>query len=139
MDRAEKAVQLHAAGYNCAQSTACVFAEAAGVPESMLYRVTEGFGHGMGTGEGICGAMSGVAALIGLFDKESDINRAGESAERSAASFDRMLELFESQTKALICRDIKSEADGKPLTSCDDCIRIAVRAAEEVLNVKPEK
>ena len=46
--RAEKAVENHRCGYNCAQSVACAYADLVGETEEQLYRVTEGFGSGMG-------------------------------------------------------------------------------------------
>ena len=41
----------------------------------------------------------------------------------------------DEQAKALICRDIKTGNDGKAFTSCDECIRIAVRLVEEELGL----
>ena len=66
MDRAERAAMLHREGYNCCQAVACVFADAVGVDEALLYRIGEGFGAGMGTGRGVCGAVSGAAMIAGL-------------------------------------------------------------------------
>ena len=63
MDRADRAAMLHREGYNCCQAAACVFADAVGVDEALLYRIGEGFGAGMGTGRGVCGAISGAAMI----------------------------------------------------------------------------
>ena len=46
-----------------------------------------------------------------------------------------MQKRFAEQAKALICKDIKTGNDGKAFTSCDDCIRIAVRLVEEELGL----
>ena len=47
-------------GYNCAQAVACAFAEEAGADEAMIFRMAEGFGSGMGTMQGVCGALVGA-------------------------------------------------------------------------------
>ena len=42
---------------------------------------------------------------------------------------------FAEEAKALICKEIKTGNNGKAFTSCDDCIRIAVKIAEEELGL----
>lgn len=69
MSRAEQAVELQSRGYNCAQSTACVFADEVGVPKEILFKATEGFGAGAGTMEGICGALSAAIMIAGLTER----------------------------------------------------------------------
>ena len=46
-----------------------------------------------------------------------------------------MQKKFVKQAKALKCIDIKTGNDGKPFTSCADCIRIATRLVEEELGL----
>ena len=48
MDRADLASAKHRNGFNCCQSVACVFADEVGIDESLLYKMGEGFGAGMG-------------------------------------------------------------------------------------------
>ena len=45
---AEKALELHAKGYNCAQAVACAFSDQVDMDEDQLFKVMEGFGAGMG-------------------------------------------------------------------------------------------
>ena len=71
MDRADLASAKHRNGFNCCQSVACVFADEVEIDESLLYKMGEGFGAGMGTTQGVCGALSGAAMLAGL---KSDVN-----------------------------------------------------------------
>lgn len=135
MDRAERAEELHKRGYNCAQAAACVFAEEAGIDESLLYKITEGFGGGMGTGRGICGAVSGTAVIAGLLYSDGDTEHAGQTKMTTTRAAGQIQRKFTEQAQALICREIKTGNDGKPFTSCPDCIMIAVRAAEEVFGL----
>lgn len=135
MDRAERADVLHRQGYNCAQAAACVFADAVGMDEATLYRVTEGFGAGMGTGRGICGAVSGTAVIAGLLNSDGNIADAGKTKAATTRLAGTIQRKFTEQAQALICREIKTGNNGQMFTSCTDCIKIAVRTAEEVLGL----
>lgn len=135
MDRAELAVAKHRNGYNCCQAVTCVFADEVGVDESLLYKLGEGFGAGMGTAQGICGAMSGAAMIVGLVHSDGNTEMAGQTKAKTTRIAGIMQKKFVGQAKALICKDIKTGNDGKAFTSCADCIRIATRLVEEELGL----
>ena len=59
---AEKALELHAKGYNCAQAVACAFSDQVDMDEDQLFKVMEGFGAGMG-------GMHGTIAANKAFDR----------------------------------------------------------------------
>ena len=46
--KVEKALELHDKGYNCAQAVACSFCEEFGVDQETMFKISEGFGFGMG-------------------------------------------------------------------------------------------
>ena len=73
--KVEKALELHDKGYNCAQAVACSFCKEFGVSEEEMFRISEGFGLGMGMME-MCGALSGMIMIIGLQ------NSAGPDGEK---------------------------------------------------------
>lgn len=135
MDRAEKAVKYHREGYNCCQSVACVFADAVGVDESLIYRMGEGFGAGMGTAKGVCGAISGAAMIAGLVHSDGNISDPGQTKKITTRAAGNMQRKFVEQAKRLYCIDIKTGNNGQMFTSCDDCIRIGVRLVEEELGL----
>ena len=135
MDRAERADMLHRQGYNCAQAAACVFADAVGMDEATLYKVTEGFGAGMGTGRGVCGAVSGAAVIAGLLNSDGNTGDPGNTKAATTRLAGTIQRRFADQAQALICRDIKTGNNGQMFTSCTDCIKIAVKTAEEVLGI----
>ena len=135
MDRAEKAAALHREGYNCAQAAACVFADDVGIDESVLYKICEGFGAGMGTAKGVCGAVSGAAVIAGLVNSDGNTENPGQTKMKSTRAAGTIQRKFAEEAKALICRDIKTGNNGGAYTSCPDCIRIAVRLTEEVLGL----
>ena len=135
MDRADQASAKHRNGFNCCQSVACVFADEVGIDESLLYKMGEGFGAGMGTTQGVCGALSGAAMLAGLVHSDGNTEKAGLTKAKTTRTAGIMQKKFIEQAGALICKEIKTGNNGKAWTSCDDCIRIGVRVAEEVLGL----
>ncbi len=135
MSKADIASAKHRNGFNCCQSVACAFAEEVGVDESMLYRMGEGFGAGMGTTQGVCGALSGAAMLAGLVYSDGNTERAGMTKAKTTRAAGIMQKKFVERAKALICKDIKTGNDGKAFTSCDECIRIACGIVEEELGL----
>ena len=78
----EKAVNLHKNGYNCAQSIVCAFAQELGADYETAFRLSEGFGGGIGVGgcKGLhCGKMlRDESLLVGilsvLFSRRSPLH-----------------------------------------------------------------
>ena len=54
----EIAVEKFKKGYNCCQAVACAYCEELGVKEEDMFRITEGFGSGMGGLKDTCGAVT---------------------------------------------------------------------------------
>ena len=134
-DRAESASIKHRNGYNCCQSVVCTFADEVGMDESVLYKASEGFGAGMGTGQGVCGAIAGAAMLAGFVHSDGNCEQAGKTKAKTTRSAGIMQKKFVEEAKALICREIKTGNNGAAFTSCNDCIKIAVRLVEEELGL----
>ena len=132
MSKAEEAVKKHEAGYNCCQAVACVFADEVGMDEATLYRLGEAFGAGMGTTQGVCGAMSGAALLAGLVNSDGDTDHPAGTKASTMKLVGAMQKEFVQKAQRLICADIKKGNNGGAFTSCPDCIRIATEIAEQL-------
>ena len=111
---------------NCCQAVLVAFSDVLGKDEAELLRIGSGFGSGMGTMEGTCGALVGAIMVSSL------VSERGEAMSNSRAIVPRFKELCGGAT---ICRELKGVDAGRPLCSCEDCVRNAVRAAEEALGV----
>ena len=110
---------------NCCQAVVMAFADTVPLDESMLTNLGAGFGAGMGTMEGTCGALVGAIMVAGL--------RSGGNGTMALSR--KILPRFkELCVGATICRDLKGIDTGKVICSCDDCVRNAVRAAEEAFS-----
>lgn len=108
---------------NCAQAVLIAFADELGQDEKSLLRLGSGFGSGMVTTEGTCGALVGAVMVASLLAPD------GEARKRTGTIMNRFKELC----GATVCRDLKGIDTGKPLCSCENCVRNAVLAASEAL------
>lgn len=129
--RIERAIALHDQGYNCAQAVVCAYADLFGVDEQTAYKMSEGFGLGMGMME-VCGALSGGLMLAGL-QNSAGIEAPGATKGSTYKINRAMGEAFSQATGSLLCSELKGRDTGKPLCSCDACIRHGARIVEEML------
>ena len=122
-ERQEYAAQLKRE-MNCCQAVVRAFADTLDMSEDKLMELAAGFGAGMGTMEGTCGALVGAIMVAGL--------RTGGKGTMTLSR--KMLPRFKELCGgATICRDLKGVEAGKVLCSCEDCVRNAVLAAEEAI------
>lgn len=134
MEKQERAIEFHNQGYNCCQSVLLAFAEELGLDQETAFRISEGFGLGMGSMQNTCGALSGAMMLAGL--KNSDANLAHPGSKHDTYQLCRKItEEFQKKTGALLCKDLKGVETGTVLCSCQDCIRTGVETAEDVLDL----
>ena len=66
MSRADRAKELFIQGYTCSQAVALAFCDVVDIDEAQLSKIMLPFGGGMGRLRLTCGAVSGMAAIIGL-------------------------------------------------------------------------
>ena len=108
---------------NCCQAVVKAMADKMDMDEATLNRLAGGFGSGMGTMDGTCGALVGAIMIASLRAKD------GEAMQLSRQILPRFRELC----GATICRELKGIGTGKVLCSCEDCVRNAIRAATDAL------
>lgn len=130
--RVQETIKKHDKGYNCAQAVACTYCDLVGVDEETMFKVTEGFGAGMGNMEGVCGAVSGACALAGMKNSTGNMEKP-DSKGRTYQLSKAIQEEFKAQNASVICRELKGVGTGKVLRSCPDCIMDAARIAEKIL------
>lgn len=130
--RVEKTLEKRKQGYNCAQSVACTYCDLVNVDEETMFRMTEGFGAGMGCMEGTCGAVSAACALAGLKNSTGNLKEPGSSKDTCRLSGE-IVKKFREKNQSVICKDLKGALTGKPLRSCPGCIQDAAVLVEEVL------
>ena len=149
MSRAEQAKQYFLQGYACSQAVALAFADITGIDEKLISKIMLPFGGGLGRLRMTCGAVSGMAAVIGMVFAE-----AGNTPENKKQTYAIVQELcgkFKAETGSLVCAELLSgmqvpvEVGGnaEPRTleyyrkrSCGDMVALAAQIVEEYLKEK---
>ena len=105
MTRREMAVANFMKGYNCTQSVVLAFADMLPVNESDLLKMASSFGGGMGRLREVCGSVSGMFIVIGLFYGYD----GPETGQVKAEHYKRVQELahrFEEKHGSIVCREL---------------------------------
>lgn len=128
-NKQELAKQKHLSKYNCAQAVACSFAAETGFSESELYRIAEGFGGGMATGQNGCGALMGACIVLGILNSDGDILHPGTSKPDTMDKAAELSNRFRAEAGSIICGEIKG---GKRI-SCPDCVALAISCLQDLI------
>ena len=123
MTRAENAAMLKSS-HNCCQAVLLAFEDLLPYDKESLLILGSTFGSGMGGMMGTCGALVGAGMAASMKIK----NRTGVYSRK-------LQESFRASCGATLCKDLKGRDTGVVLCSCEDCVRNAVRALEEVQHV----
>ena len=106
MSRAERAKEYFLQGYACSQAVALAFHDIIGLDEATISKLTLPFGGGLGRLRLTCGAVSGMAFVIGgAFAGEEN---TPENKKKTYAITQELCEKFKSQTGSLICGELLS-------------------------------
>ncbi len=146
MSRAERAKEYFLQGYACSQAVALAFSDLLGISEEEIAKLTLPFGGGLGRQRLTCGAVSGMAFVIGgvLAKAEND----KENKKQVYKAVQEVCAKFQEQTGSVICAELLSnmklpveiggEAEARTQEyyqkrSCGDMVALAVRILEEYL------
>ena len=104
-NRVQRAVDIFMQGFGCCQSVVAAFADLYGLDDNLAKRIAAGFGGGVGRMRMMCGAVSGIVALVGLDCGQTD----GADREGKSACYKTVQELLaqsKAQNGSLICAEI---------------------------------
>ena len=122
-EKAERAVMLKHTGLNCCQAVAAALAEDMGLAPEQIVQLASGFGAGMGCMENTCGALVGAAMAAGM-----------KTQGKGTTRYTKMLSgVFAQRCGSVLCKELKGRDTGVVLCPCDDCVRNAVLAYEEIM------
>ncbi len=117
--RLERARELHRAGYNCAQCVLMVYDDVHGLQTVDAARVTAAFGAGFGGQRQLCGAVSGMGAMLGLMRytgpevKKVTYDHAAVLAER-----------FRAENGSIVCGELLSSRRKPCIGLIEDAVTI---------------
>lgn len=149
--RAERARQLFHEGYNCAQSVVLAYSDLFGLDNSLAASISAPLGGGMGRLREVCGAVSGMFMIAGLYYKN---DKPGDLAKRKVVY--TAVQNLAARSKALngsiICRELlgldhkSDEPTPEPRTEayykrrpCANYVASAARLIGEKLNEELDK
>ena len=104
MSRAERAKEYFLQGYACSQAVALAFADLMEMREKDIIKVTLPFGGGLGRLRLTCGAVSGMAFVVGALYTESE--NTPENKKNVYAIVQKLCGEFQEQTGSLICAEV---------------------------------
>ena len=131
-ERVAEIKDKHTRGYNCAQIVLCSYAEELGIDEETLFRISEGFGAGMGGMMQTCGAVTAMFMALGLANSSGDLH-ACDTKPQTMKKVRELAAEFEKKNGSIVCRELKGIDTGKVLRSCDGCIEDGIRILGEYL------
>lgn len=131
-ERVAEIKDKHTRGYNCAQIVLCSYAEELGIDEETLFRISEGFGAGMGGMMQTCGAVTAMFMALGLANSSGDL-QACDTKPQTMKKVRELAAEFEKKNGSIVCRELKGIDTGKGLRSCDGCIEDGIRILGEYL------
>ena len=106
MSRAESAKEYFMQGYACSQAVALAFSDLLGIDEETTAKLTLPFGGGLGRLRLTCGAVSGMALVIGAVFAEGQ--NSPENKKKTYAITQELSLRFKQEYGSLICQELLS-------------------------------
>ena len=146
MSRAETAKEKFLQGYACSQAVALAFCDVMGIEEDVISKIMLSFGGGIGRLRMTCGAVSGMAAVIGMVF--ADAENTPENKKKTYAIVQELCGKFKEETGSLICAELLSgmkvpvevggNAEARTVEyykkrSCGDMVALAAQIVEDYL------
>jgi len=126
MNIEEKALEMHACGFNCAQCVLSSLSEYTKLDEKTALAISAGFGGGLRSGE-VCGAISGGVMALGLAFPFTDGGNA-ESKQKIAALAAELVSKAKEEYGSVRCAELKPR-----LISCGELIKKLAEITEEMI------
>ncbi len=141
----QAARELFLNGYNCAQAVFCAFCDVTGLDKELCERLSSSFGGGVARMREVCGAVSGIALVMGaLFGAYDTADAQGKKTHYERVR--RVTERFEKEAGSVVCRTLLGEdgQDSSPAPSersqqyyqkrpCADLVALAAKILDESL------
>lgn len=126
------AVDKFKQGFNCCQAVACAYCEELGISEKDMFRLTEGFGSGMGGLKDTCGAVTGMFLIISLANSAGDMENPLATKADTYKKFRKAAGEFREMNGSIYCRDLKNMDGPQPLVCCLKCVEDAAGILDKI-------
>ena len=119
--------------YNCCQAVICAYCDTHGIDDTDIFRMTEGFGLGMGGLKDTCGAVTGMFMAIGLHNSAGDQYDPRKTKMQTYEDVRNAAAAFQEACGSIYCRDLKAVSEGRQMVSCDRCVETAADILEKYI------
>lgn len=125
----EQAAKYFAEGkYNCCQAVICAYCDEYGIDDQEIFKLTEGFGLGMGGLKDTCGAVTGMFMAIGMHHSAGDKQDPRKTKMETYEAIRTAAAEFERAKSSIYCEDLKREK-----VSCQECVEFAAEYVEKYI------
>ena len=144
MTKGEKAKELFESGYTCAQAVFLAFEEETGLDSTTAMKLLAGFGGGFGRLREVCGAASGMTAVISYLNSSGSVDDYENKRELYKKIQSAMNE-YKEINGSYICRELlggnisstpeptKRSPDFYKKRPCSNLCAIAAEIAEKYI------
>lgn len=120
--------------YNCCQAVICAYCDEFGIDDTSIFKLTEGYGLGMGGLKDTCGAVTGMFMAISMHNSAGDKENPRKTKIDTYSDIREAAAKFEEQCGSIYCRDLKTT---DTFVACNRCVEIAAQYVEKyVANYK---
>ena len=133
-EREKYVQQLHKKGYNCAQALLCGYQKELGMPEEVLFKLSEGLGRGVAGIEDMC-CVPIIISMIISFMETSDGNVSNPQTKLNSYACSKCLIMeFKEKVGSTCCHDIlENNKLCHKQTCCTDILLIGVKVIDQCL------
>ena len=110
MTKREIAENYFKEGHNCAQAVALAFKEEVNMEEKPLAMMVSGFGGGFGRLREVCGAVSGMVAILNMLEGCYDPKDSSSKAE-IYKKVQYIANKFKERNGSIVCRELLNMPD----------------------------
>ena len=145
-ERRLRARELFLQGYNCSQSVFCAYAEDYGMPLELALRVSASLGGGIARMRETCGAVCGMAMLVGMEEGQTKPNDP-EQKHKNYKIVQQLAGEFREKHGSIKCSELLGLRKDAPIEAVPDertaeyykkrpCLRMIESAVELFENWK---
>ena len=144
MTRGDKAKELFEQGYNCSQAVFLAFEDLTGIDRETAAKLSAGFGGGIGRLREVCGAVTGMTAVISYLTASTDpCDKTAKAALYS--KIQQAANEFKAENGSYICRELLAGPSADPHNPetrtpeyykkrpCSELCRCAAQIAEKYI------
>lgn len=145
MSKGDIAKELFEGGMNCAQAVFCAFCDETGFDKETAIKLSAGFGGGMGRMREVCGAVSGMVAVLSYLNASADPSNHEEKTALYSL-IQQAADDFKAESGSIICRELLGIGDGASSPTperrtseyykkrpCSESVRLAADIAEKYI------